>query len=47
VAAVYFCWVCGQLADRSIATMPHYETGLPVRFCSAAHRAEYEWLAAL
>jgi hypothetical protein len=45
VPAVYFCWVCGQLWDRSLGAMPHYETGRPVHFCSRAHRDEYEWLA--
>lgn len=46
MTAVYFCWLCGRLWDRALGAASHYETGRPVHFCSRAHRAEYEWLAA-
>jgi hypothetical protein len=46
LSTVYYCWVCGKFADPQFATT-HYETGQPVHFCCAAHRAEYQELADL
>lgn len=43
----YFCWLCGRPADLRLGGDPHYEHRYAVHWCSAAHRAEYRWLASL
>jgi hypothetical protein len=48
VSTTYYCWTCGAEADHSVPPALHYEHRLRlVRFCSAACRAGYQWLAAL